>query len=190
MAVESIGTLEDRYWDRHRVVGRRRQLKKRTQGGGGSRKTLAAASRQMTCSDIPATRKGRSRQGPGRDSVSRGAPRRTKSLETMYAAGMQLENRRPRRKTAAMSRKRDWSQQARQADSLTESREASSRVLHRAAGSEWLDIVEGSASFETKGEVSKAQNSEKNKDDDGARGPAGTRSGNRSGLTALRKVQW
>jgi hypothetical protein len=42
-AVETVGTLKDRYGDRHLAVGRRRQPKKWTQGDGLSRKKLAAS---------------------------------------------------------------------------------------------------------------------------------------------------
>jgi soluble cytochrome b562 len=35
-AVETLGTLEDRYGDRHLAAGRRRPAKKRIQGNGGS----------------------------------------------------------------------------------------------------------------------------------------------------------
>jgi hypothetical protein len=34
--METVGTLEDGYGDRHVTAGRRRQPKKRTQGNGGS----------------------------------------------------------------------------------------------------------------------------------------------------------
>jgi hypothetical protein len=64
-----------------------------------------------------------------------------------------------------------------------------SRGFFWATGSEWLDIEEGSASFETKGETSKAQPLGNNKDDCGTSGPARTLSGNRPGRAALRREQ-
>jgi hypothetical protein len=39
-AVETIRALEDRYRERHLIVGRRRQPWKRTQSDGGSRQSL------------------------------------------------------------------------------------------------------------------------------------------------------
>jgi hypothetical protein len=47
-AMETIGTLEDRYGDRHLAVGCCRQPKKRTHGYDGSWKNLAAARRRIT----------------------------------------------------------------------------------------------------------------------------------------------
>jgi hypothetical protein len=58
-----MGVLEDRYWDRHLAVGRRRQRKKRTQGDGVSRRKLAVARRLLTRSAVPARRKGRGHKG-------------------------------------------------------------------------------------------------------------------------------
>jgi hypothetical protein len=49
--------------------------------------------------------------------------------------------------------------------------------------------MEGSAPSKMKEETSKAQPSEK-KNDGGTPGPAGTLSGNRLGLVALRREQW
>jgi hypothetical protein len=46
--VKIIGTLEDRYGERHLAIGCSRQPKKQTQGDGGSWQKLAAAHRQMT----------------------------------------------------------------------------------------------------------------------------------------------
>jgi hypothetical protein len=51
-AVETIGALEDRYWDRHLALGRRRQPKK-----------LAAARRWMSVRANSARRNGRSHEG-------------------------------------------------------------------------------------------------------------------------------
>jgi hypothetical protein len=64
-AVKVIGALKDRYRGRHVAVGSRRWMKKWTQGAGSSRKRLAA----MTLPAIPASRKGRGRQGPGKNNV-------------------------------------------------------------------------------------------------------------------------
>jgi hypothetical protein len=42
-AMETIGALEDQYWDWRLTVGCHQQLKKWTQDDGGSRQKLAAA---------------------------------------------------------------------------------------------------------------------------------------------------
>jgi hypothetical protein len=52
--VESIRALEDRYGDRHPVVGCHRQPKKWTESDSGSWNKLAAAHRQLTFHTIPA----------------------------------------------------------------------------------------------------------------------------------------
>jgi hypothetical protein len=68
-------------------------------------------------------------------------------------------------------------------------RKAISRVFDWATGIEQLDIVEGSAPSETKEETSKAQPSEKNKDDGGTPGPIRNLSGNRSGRATLTREE-
>jgi hypothetical protein len=70
-AVETIGALKEWYGGRQLAIGRRRRQKKRTQSDGASQKKLVAALRGMTCSAVPAPRKGRSRQGPGKDNVDK-----------------------------------------------------------------------------------------------------------------------
>jgi hypothetical protein len=67
--------LEDQYEDGHVAVVRPRQAKKRTQGDGGCQQKLAAARRQLTRRTVPASRKGRGRQGPVKDDVVRGTPK-------------------------------------------------------------------------------------------------------------------
>jgi hypothetical protein len=57
-AVDTIGTREDRYGDRHLAAWRRRQPKKRTQGDGGSRQKLTAARGRLIRRAIPSPRKG------------------------------------------------------------------------------------------------------------------------------------
>jgi hypothetical protein len=47
-AVDTIGTREDRYGDRHLATGRRQQPKKWTQGDGGFRQKLGAARGRFT----------------------------------------------------------------------------------------------------------------------------------------------
>jgi hypothetical protein len=71
VTVETFGALE-RYGDRHLIVQSRGQLKKRTQANSESWKKLAAARRRLTCSAIPAQRKGHSHQRPGKDNVVQG----------------------------------------------------------------------------------------------------------------------
>jgi hypothetical protein len=73
-AVETIGTLEDRYAFRHLDVGCRRQPKKRTRGYGGSRKKLATARRRMTRRAVPAPFKGWGHKGPTVEKRRRNGP--------------------------------------------------------------------------------------------------------------------
>jgi hypothetical protein len=47
-AMETVGELVNRYWDRHLALRRRRQLRKLTLDDGGFRKKLGAACRRMT----------------------------------------------------------------------------------------------------------------------------------------------
>jgi hypothetical protein len=75
-AVKTVRALKKRYGDWHLTVGHSQQLKKWTQDDGGFWKKLAAAHRGMICHTIPAPCKGHGCQGPGRDSVARGAPKR------------------------------------------------------------------------------------------------------------------
>jgi hypothetical protein len=71
--VKTVRALKKRYGDWHLATGRFRQLKKPPQGTGGSWKKFVAACRGLTSHTIPAGHKGC--QGPGRDSVARGAPK-------------------------------------------------------------------------------------------------------------------
>jgi hypothetical protein len=62
---------------------------------------------------------------------------------------MQKRRKGPRHKRAATFREQEDIQQDCQADSETGGREVSSRIFYRDAESEWLDIVEESATTET-----------------------------------------
>jgi hypothetical protein len=62
-AMETIKAMEGRYGDSHH-------------GDGGSQKMLAAACKGMTHRAIPAPSKGHGCQGPDRDSVAAGGPKR------------------------------------------------------------------------------------------------------------------
>jgi hypothetical protein len=74
-AMITVRALKERYGDQHLALGRCQQLKEHTHSDDGSNKKLAAANRGMTGSAIPAPRKGLGRQGPGRDSDARRAPK-------------------------------------------------------------------------------------------------------------------
>jgi hypothetical protein len=80
--VKTLRALKERYGDWHVAVGCRRQLKKWTKGSSGSQKKSAAALRGMARHAILALCMRHSHQGPGRDSVARGA-----------AKGLMLERR-------------------------------------------------------------------------------------------------
>jgi hypothetical protein len=88
-----------------------------------------------------------------------------------------------------MCRKQEGIHQGCQAYFWTQGFEASSRDFRKVTGSEWLDIVEGLAPSKMAEEVSKAQPSEKNKDDDGAPGLTHTLLSNCSGWSVLRREQ-
>jgi hypothetical protein len=175
---EALGTTDDRSGDRHLAVRRRRQPKERTEGDGGSRQKFAAA---------PAPRKGHCRQGPGRDNVVRGTPK-GRNFEMRHRA-------QPKRNSGIRDRvlRREPRLGSKEALGQIIGLEVAERAVeffHRAMGSELLDIVKGSAPSETKEETSKAQPSERNKDDDGGKpGPACTLSGSRSGRVTLRREQ-
>jgi hypothetical protein len=71
--VERFGAWKQ-HRNRHLAIRRRGRLKKQIQGNGGSWKKLASTCRGMIHHAIPARHKGHGHQGPGRDSVARGAP--------------------------------------------------------------------------------------------------------------------
>jgi hypothetical protein len=95
----------------------------------------------------------------------------------MEGTKMQQQLKDPSPKIVPDSKKQEGIQQDCQADSQTVGCEVISRAFHQGERHECLDIVEGSACSETKGEMSKAQPSEK-KDDGGTPGLPGTLSGN------------
>jgi hypothetical protein len=109
--------------------------------------------------------------------------------EMSGATGMQQWHKGPKPKRVAMCRKQEVIQQGSQADFQTRGCEASSWDFHQVTESVWLDIVEGSVPSKMTEEMSKAQPSEKNKDDGGAPGLAHTLSSNHLGRSVLRREQ-
>jgi hypothetical protein len=129
------------------------------------------------------------RVGDQAGTVFKRSPYRTDSRETMDAPGMKQGNTGQRRKTAAMSRKREGTQQARRADPRLD---VAKRTVEFSNGlrevSDWT-LWWGQLPSKRKERPPKHSPRKKNKDDDGTHGPAGTLSGNRSGRTALRREQ-
>jgi hypothetical protein len=115
--VKTFGSLKKQYGDQH-------------QGYGGSQKKLAVACKWMTCHAIPASHKGRICQGPGRDSVARGATKGQTLEEMTDEPRMQQGNKGPRHKSLAMSRKPEGIQQSPQTNCWTGGHEVSSQVFH------------------------------------------------------------
>jgi hypothetical protein len=74
--LETTTALEDQYGDRNRAIGSRRQLKKGIQDDHGSWKKMATTHRRMTRHVVPAPVKGHGHQGPVKDGVVSGTPKR------------------------------------------------------------------------------------------------------------------
>lgn len=106
-AVETIGALKERFWDRNLAAGRRRQLKEGTQGYGGYRNKLGAARGGMTHRAIPTPCKGHGRQVPGKVIVVQGTRKGGHSGIDVGETEKQQRHKKPRHKGAATSRKRE-----------------------------------------------------------------------------------
>jgi hypothetical protein len=109
-AEKIVGALEDRHEGRNLAVGHRRQPKKRTQDDCGSRQKLAAARGRFTRRAILSSHKEHGHQGPGRDSVVRGAPK-GRSFRKRRRAQPECNNKGLKPKSAATSRKQEAIQQ-------------------------------------------------------------------------------
>jgi hypothetical protein len=107
----------------------------------------------------------------------------------MEGPGMQQWNEGPRHKMAVTSKEGHDMRHDLQKDLKAWDQKSNSRVFDWAMRSEWVAVVDGSAPSKTKEEKSKAQSSEKNKDNGGSPGLYHTLSGNHSGWAALREEQ-
>jgi hypothetical protein len=73
--VVTFGALKDQTGDRCLAIRHHGRPKKWTQGNGGSCQKLALTCGRLSHGAVSAPRKGYGCQGPGRDSIARGAPK-------------------------------------------------------------------------------------------------------------------